>query len=595
MTIHGTSHGGISLSTVTTPRLIASGEIDVTGEQTYSTTGTSNDIALNAGVSVFRYTGNNTATLTGFTGGVDGRLLYLINAATSNFTLTLGHQTGSASANQINGILSNSISISFGGGALLRYEAAAAKWRVINVSTNNFFSSITSGGVTTFGANSFSSGATTFNHTLNIASEQADTSTGTVNDFALTSSVSVLRWNGASPLTLTGITGGANGRLLIIVNESAANALGLNNESASSTAANRIVAFNSASQVVTPGGTVILRYDGTASRWRLLSVSTSTVSSSMTFTGTVSMSGNVRLQSVNAPTSISGTNNDWAPTVAYRQRISASAAAIITGLTTGSTTIGQVQHWQNISSFNITLTHEGAGSTAANRFACPSSVDLVIPPGASTWLIYDSTLARWVVAPGVGCYLQASNTLLGDPTSAGWTTGRYYYLPTCSTSTAVLSGDVLRAVPFYVPNRVTISSLACEVTVAGDAGCVVRMGIYGDDGTLRPSNLIVDAGTVTGDSVAVKEITGLSATIGPGVYWAAAVAQSVSATGPTVRAVSTTVGVVTGVDAGGTLPTGGIFAWGHSMSGVTGALPTFVRNGTLTSATIAAARLICKI
>ena len=94
--------------------------------------GANNDIAL-ASYSFFRITGPTAAfSLTGCAGGVDGRMLTLINA--SGQTLTLIHQASSTSANQINTGGAN-MTITAGGIATLFYNNSLAKW-VVTSATN---------------------------------------------------------------------------------------------------------------------------------------------------------------------------------------------------------------------------------------------------------------------------------------------------------------------------------------------------------------------------------------------------------------------------------------------------------------------------
>lgn len=272
MAIHSADHGGISESGETN-----SGQFSLTGEQIFSTTGTSNDVALNADVSIFRCTGATAQTITGFTGGTTGRMLHVIGEGAGS--VTFNHQTGSAAANQITSLGGNPTSLGLSGGALLRYDGS--KWRVLGVASNTY------------------------------------------SAFATTSTL--------------------------------------------------------------------------------------TASSSVSFS------------SNNSPTSISGTNNDWAPTPAFRQRIAASAAATITGLSSGAGTAGRWNWLQNISAFNITITHEDSGSTAANRFANPNNASVVITPGGSAYSIYDSVLSRWVILPGAGC--TATQTVFAGATQTDTSTG----------------------------------------------------------------------------------------------------------------------------------------------------------------------------
>jgi len=67
---------------------------------------------------------------------------------------------------------------------------------------------------------------------------------------------------------LTGLTGGADGRIIILHNVDTVDTLTLLDESASSTAANRFFLSGSTNLAVSPEQSVMLRYDATSSRWR---------------------------------------------------------------------------------------------------------------------------------------------------------------------------------------------------------------------------------------------------------------------------------------------------------------------------------------
>ena len=103
------------------------------------------------------------------------------------------------------------------------------------------------------------------------------TSTGTQNDFSITSSgveADVLRLNNASDLTLTGIAAPATptkpGKVLILRSIGAGNVL-LKHENAGSSAANRLI--NLATSADTPlaagKGWAAYFYDSTSARWRM--------------------------------------------------------------------------------------------------------------------------------------------------------------------------------------------------------------------------------------------------------------------------------------------------------------------------------------
>lgn len=180
----------------------------------------------------------------------------------------------------------------------------------------------------------------------------------------------------------------------------------------------------------------------------------------------------------------------------------------------------------------------------------------------------------------------------GGVAPSAWQSGRYYGLVQASTSNGLTNG-LLRAYPFWVPGlgSITLSRIAAEITGAGDSGCKLRLGIYADDGTGRPGNLLIDAGTIDGTSVAVQEIT-ISQTITCGrIYHAAAVVELVSVTQPTVRTIAALAGVA--ADYGTSLPSAAANAVSYFTTGVTGALPSAF--GTPGGVSALAPRLLFKV
>jgi hypothetical protein len=92
---------------------------------------------------------------------------------------------------------------------------------------------------------------------------------GDVNDYnptGLSTAFAVRQDGGASDRNITGLATGSDGRLLMIVNIGATNNLTLKYQSGSSSAANRFL-FGS-DLVLGINQAVVLRYDGTSSRWR---------------------------------------------------------------------------------------------------------------------------------------------------------------------------------------------------------------------------------------------------------------------------------------------------------------------------------------
>lgn len=80
-----------------------------------------------------------------------------------------------------------------------------------------------------------------------------------------------IRQDATANVQLTGLQGGTMGRLLMLLNVSSANTITLVHDSASSAATNRFILPSSVNLVINANSAVILRYDGTNLRWRVVS------------------------------------------------------------------------------------------------------------------------------------------------------------------------------------------------------------------------------------------------------------------------------------------------------------------------------------
>lgn len=117
----------IADSAVTTAKIADSNVTPVklaTGFVTISGAGPHNDVVLAADTVGARV--ETTSTITGFTGGFNGRTLDIYSV---NVTPTLDHATGSAAGNQINCPTGAAISLGVRGGARLIYHSGG--WRVV--------------------------------------------------------------------------------------------------------------------------------------------------------------------------------------------------------------------------------------------------------------------------------------------------------------------------------------------------------------------------------------------------------------------------------------------------------------------------------
>jgi len=107
-------------------------------------------------------------------------------------------------------------------------------------------------------------------------------------------------------------------------------------------------------------------------------------------------------------------------------------------------------------------------------------------------------------------------------------------------TTVVTVLNQLIAVPVMIARPCNLDEIVIEVTASGTAGSVIRLGIYQDGGNVFPTTLLLDAGTVTGDSNAVKTISINQNITTAGLYWLAFFHNSAAAI--TVRAVPATTG-----------------------------------------------------
>jgi len=90
----------------------------------------------------------------------------------------------------------------------------------------------------------------------------------TYNDFNIQGKT-YIRMNSGTGCTLTGLAGGIDGKILIIINATGGN-LTVSNQSTGSVAANRVITGSGANLTLAADQNCILLYDGTTQRWRVI-------------------------------------------------------------------------------------------------------------------------------------------------------------------------------------------------------------------------------------------------------------------------------------------------------------------------------------
>lgn len=165
------------------------------------------------------------------------------------------------------------------------------------------------------------------------------------------------------------------------------------------------------------------------------------------------------------------------------------------------------------------------------------------------------------------------------------------------TSAGASSGNgVFRAVPVYIPTPTVISTMGGEVTVVGEAGSVIRFGIYADSNGV-PGTLVKDFGTISGTAVAAfAEVTNPT-TLAPGWYWFGAAVQLAPTTQPTIRLIVPTDSSMGDMPVTvGTAPLSNqAIQIGYLMTGATGALPATFAGAGAPPVTASAPRVLFKV
>ncbi len=116
----------------TTPaaRVDVNGDIALRQKTLTLATGANSDITAVDTMTFYRITGPTGAfNVTGFTGGVDGRVLILYNTTTQPMTIT--NLATSGAANQINTLSANLVTVGEGS-VTLTYDATSSKWIVLS-------------------------------------------------------------------------------------------------------------------------------------------------------------------------------------------------------------------------------------------------------------------------------------------------------------------------------------------------------------------------------------------------------------------------------------------------------------------------------
>jgi hypothetical protein len=161
-------------------------------------------------------------------------------------------------------------------------------------------------------------------------------------------------------------------------------------------------------------------------------------------------------------------------------------------------------------------------------------------------------------------------------------------VPATVTTSTLPSNNTLYAIPIYVPTNVTATSLSININALAGATGQYAYGLYSNSTTddypnaklaetAAPTDTVFGA---TGWNVSV-----ISVSLTPGLYWLAAVRQA--ATAPTMLCLTAGLTGDTPMPFGTTASLGTVPPIAWAQSGVTGTLPaTFTATKTIQSGTV---------
>lgn len=84
--------------------------------------------------------------------------------------------------------------------------------------------------------------------------------------------------------------------------------------------------------------------------------------------------------------------------------------------------------------------------------------------------------------------------------------GGYFCYAWRTPVATAMAVDHLYGQPFLAGRNITVDRIAVNITIAGAGGTAIRLGIYKNGTNLYPGALLLDAGTVAADGVAIREI-----------------------------------------------------------------------------------------
>ena len=216
----------------------------------------------------------------------------------------------------------------------------------------------------------------------------AYTATGTTSAAALGNS-SYVRVTSTGTPTIQGITGGVDGKLYILTNSGTP--LTLSNQNGSALAGNRIITGTSTDLTISADGTATLIYDGTALKWRVVSVMNTPVTpQAQKASGNVAAGVAVQLDNIQARLSTSDPRSMEVAAVSSTFSMSGTSQNLFPATSPGAT--GSTITMTGFSRINVNLTTSWQKWQSSADFDFHGSTQTLVFTDQTTYTSYRITL-----------------------------------------------------------------------------------------------------------------------------------------------------------------------------------------------------------